>query len=431
MDDVTEHLERARKAYAHRDWAGAREGFAAARERGDLLADDLYALADSAWRLGDVDESSSAGEEAYRRFLLRDQPRRAAMAAMGVAVNLFLRGDDVLGSGWMSRVKRLLQDEPESPEHGYVLYLLEVDSAFEVGRPLGGAELDALIANARRVQEMGHRHGDPDLVAVGVLGEGRGLVKQGRVPEGLALLDESMVTVLSEELTPEWAGNIYCHLMAACHELGDIRRAAEWTEAMTRWVEGLPAAVLFTGICRVHRSQVLQTKGAWEGAEREAVLVCEQLEGISVGTVAEGHYQLGEIRRLRGDLAGAEGAYRRAHQLGRDPQPGLALLRLAQGRVDTASASIRAALAAEPDNRLARARLCCAQAEIALAAGDLDMARSSRDELESIASSYGSSGLKAMALAVRGAVALAEGPPEAALPILRAACRRWQDLDAP
>jgi DNA-binding CsgD family transcriptional regulator len=251
------------------------------------------------------------------------------------------------------------------------------------------------------------------------------------VPEGLALLDESMVTVLSEELTPEWAGNIYCHLMAACHELGDIRRAAEWTEAMTRWVEGLPAAVLFTGICRVHRSQVLQTKGAWEGAEREAVLVCEQLEGISVGTVAEGHYQLGEIRRLRGDLAGAEGAYRRAHQLGRDPQPGLALLRLAQGRVDTASASIRAALAAEPDNRLARARLCCAQAEIALAAGDLDMARSSRDELERIASSYGSSGLKAMALAVRGAVALAEGPPEAALPILRAACRRWQDLDAP
>jgi hypothetical protein len=184
MDDVTEHLERARKAYARRDWAGAREGFAAARERGDLLADDLYALADSAWWLGDVDESSSAGEEAYRRFLLRDQPRRAAMAAMGVAVNLFLRGDDVLGSGWMSRVKRLLQDEPESPEHGYVLYLLEVDSAFEVGRPLGGAELDALIANARRVQEMGHRHGAPTWSPWGSWARGGGWSSRGGCPRG-------------------------------------------------------------------------------------------------------------------------------------------------------------------------------------------------------------------------------------------------------
>ena len=150
--------------------------------------------------------------------------------------------------------------------------------------------------------------------------------------EGMALLDEAMLAVLSGELDPGWAGNIYCHLMAAFHELADVRRAAEWTEATSRWVAGLPPAVLFTGICRVHRSQVLERKGDWAEAEREATLVCRDLADLHVAGAAEGHYQLGDIRRLRGDLAGAEAAYRQAHELGRDPQPGLALLRLAQGR---------------------------------------------------------------------------------------------------
>ena len=219
--------------------------------------------------------------------------------------------------------------------------------------------------------------------------------------------------------------------MAAFHELADVRRAAEWTEATGRWLAGLPAAVLFTGICRVHRSQVLQLKGAWAQAEREATLVCQDLAELHVAAVAEGHYQLGELRRLRGELAGAEDAYRQAHRLGRDPQPGLALLRLAQGRAATASASIRAALAAVSADRLARARLCAAQVEIALAAGEPEVAGRACEELQQTASTYGSSGLEAAALQARGAVLGAGGRPEAALPTLRAACRRWQELDAP
>jgi DNA-binding NarL/FixJ family response regulator len=308
-------------------------------------------------------------------------------------------------------------------EHGYLLYL-ELEGAL-------GGDPDAVVAMAGRVRDIGRRHDDANLAAAGDLFEGRALVKQGRMAEGMALLDETMLAVLSGELDPEWAGNIYCHLMAAFHELADVRRAAEWTEATSRWLAGLPPAVLFTGICRVHRSQVMARKGAWAQAEREAVLVCQDLADLHVAGAAEGHYQLGELHRLRGDLAAAEAAYLRAHELDRDPQPGLALLRLAQGRAATAAASIRAALTAVTNDRLARARLCAAQVEIALAAGDAGTAGRACDELTRTASTYGSSGLEAAALHARGAVLLAGGQAEAALPTLRAACRRWLELDAP
>jgi DNA-binding NarL/FixJ family response regulator len=424
MDQAAEVLQAARDAYRRRDWPGARERFTAARAAGELAAEDLEAFSDAAWWLGEVDESLAVLEEAYRRHLDEGRPRAAAMAAIGVAFHHFLRGEGVVGSGWMGRAQRLLQDEPDNVEHGYA-------RVFELEAGLDGPDPAAVIADARWVREIGRRHGDPNLVAVGCLFEGRVLVKQGRVVEGMALLDEAMLAVLSEELRPEWAGNIYCHLMAAFYEIADVRRAAEWTEATTRWLASLPAAVLFTGVCRIHRSQVLQLKGAWTQAEREAVLVCQDLEDLHVVGAAEGYYQVGEIRRLRGDLAGAEEAYRHAHRLGRDPQPGLALLRLAQDRAGAASASIRAALTAVTHDRLARARLCAALVEVALAAGERETAREACEELNQTASTYGSSGLEAAALQARGTLVLAEGRPEAALQTLRAAHRRWQELDAP
>jgi DNA-binding CsgD family transcriptional regulator len=386
--------------------------------------DDLEERADAAWWRGDFDEASGLLEQAYRKHLGEDAPRPAAMAAIGIAVNAFLRGDSVVGSGWLGRAQRLLRDEPEQVEHGHLLYL-DLEAA------LAGGDHAAVVATARRVRDIGRRHADPDLVAVGDVFEGWGLVRQGRMAEGMALLDEAMLAVLSGDLRPEYAGNVYCHLMAAFHELADVRRAAEWTEATSRWLAGLPAAVLFTGICRVHRSQVMTRRGAWAQAEREADLVCQDLADLHVAAAAEGHYQVGELRRLRGDLAGGEAAYRRAHELGRDPQPGLALLRLAQGRTATAAASIRTALTAVTHDRLARAQLRAAQVEIALAAGDTETAAAACDELTRTASTYGSSGLEAAALQARGALLLAQGRAEAALPTLRAACRRWRELDAP
>ena len=424
MSNSTERLEAARSAYGRRDWANAREEFETARERTDLGADDLNALGDAQWWLGDVDAALTAYEGAYRLYLQGERPRQAATSAVGLAVSLFLRGDVELGSGWMNRAQRLLRDQPEGPEHGYLLYL-DVEAA------LAGGELDVVLGKARAIRELGQRFGDVNLSASGILFEGRALVRRGEMTQGLALLDEAMVAVLSDDLTPEWAGNIYCHLMAAFHELADLRRAAEWVEATARWLTTLPGAVLFTGICRVHRSQVLQARGAWKQAEVEAVRVCEELATIHVAGAAEGHYQVGEIRRLRGDLTGAEESYQKAHERGRDPQPGLALLRLAEDRLDAASASIRSALIAQPGEPLARSRLLAAQVEIAGAAGASGEAEDACAELEEIAARFGTSGLQAAALHARGAVLLATRPSEEALPTLRRACGRWRELGAP
>jgi DNA-binding CsgD family transcriptional regulator len=424
MDHGDDHLEAAREAYAQRDWAGARAILLRARDRGSLDGDHLLILSDTAWWLGLVDESVSEAEQAYRRYVDVGLTRRAATAAVAIAVTLFLRGDEEIGSAWMSRAQRHLDGEPEGPEHGYVVYLLEVEGA------LDGDDLAAVAASARRVREIGLRHGDPNLVATGLLGEGRALVRAGEVARGMGLLDEAMVGVVGGEVAPDWAGNVYCHLMATCWELQDIRRAAAWIAATEEWLRDLPSAVVFRGVCRVHRGQLLHLRGEWDRAEAEASAVARGLARIHVESAAEGQYAIGEIRRLRGDEAGAEAAYRAAHELGRDPQPGLALLRLAQGRVDAAVASIGAALAGTR-SPLRRARLLAAQVEIVLEAGDHAAARDAARELDAIATTFGTSGLAACARSADGAVLLAQGEVAGAIGALRDALGRWRDLGAP
>lgn len=416
-------LVAARDAFGRQEWAAAFESFHAAWERGGLSADDCYALADSAWWVGEIEVALSAWEEAHRLYVRAGEPRRAAMAAMFIAAHSMERGDAAVGSGWMSRMHRLLRDEPEGAEHGYAIY-------HEIFDLMGADDPEGAIALARRMQELGSRFDDPNLMAVGLVGEGRAMIKQGRISEGMGLLDESMLAAMSGGLHPVWAGAIYCHLMDACRELGDVRRAVEWTEAAERWCERLPETGVYRGICRVHRAQVLQLQGAWDRAEREATSACTDVVRLHLTTVAAGHYEIGEIRRLRGDVSGAEEAFRHAHELGRDPQPGLALVRLAQGRIDAAASSIRAALAARAGDRLARAELCAAQVEIALAAGAVEAARAASDELDATAIDYASSGLVAAAREARGAVLLAVGDATEAVTTLRSACRLWQELDA-
>lgn len=425
MDEASSVLEEARRASRGADWPRAYELYVRARDdQGPLSTEDLASLGEAAWWLGQIEEFLEAGEACFRGRVAADRLRDAAMTALELAIALFLRGDEALGSGWMGRAQRLLADLPEGPEHGYLRYVTEVEGG------LDGPDLAAVAAAAREVQELGRHHGDPNLVAGGLVGEGRAMTRLGDVARGSRLLDEAMVAVLHDDLAPEWAGNVYCHLMAACHELADIGRAREWTDRTRSWLSGLSAAVLFTGICRVHRSQVHQVTGEWDQAEREAVRVLDELAGLNVASVAEAHYQLGDLRRLRGDLDGAADAYGQARRLGRDPQPGLALLCLAQDEIEVAAAGIRVALHAAGSDRMARARLCGAQVEVALAAGELQLARRACTELEQAAASYGTSGLEAAALACRGRIAMTEDPPEEALPALRAACRRWHDVGA-
>jgi DNA-binding NarL/FixJ family response regulator len=416
-----DELAAARAAFAARDWSRAHDRFVTARRTVPFDADDLNALAESAWWLGLMEESLAAREAAYERYLEVSNNRRAAMRAFDIAYAYFLRGNETVGGGWVNRALRLVEDEPECPEQGYLLY-------FTVETSLDGGE--ATMAKAREVQAIGRRHADRNLIAAGLVAEGRVLIRLGRAPEGVALLDEGMLEASSEDLLPNWAGNVYCHLMAACYELGDIRRATAWTQSTSDWCDRMAPAVLFKGICRVHRAQVMQIRGAWTQAEEEAERICLDVADIHVGIVAEAHYQIGEIRRLRGDLEGAEDAYRRGHEMGRDPEPGLALLRLAQGRLDAASALVRSALAGVTD-RLARARLLAAQVEIAVAADDMATASDAADELDAAAALYRSSGLDAAAKRCRGSVLLAIGRTDEALSTLRTACSGWTELEAP
>ena len=418
-----EIVARARAAFGSRDWSAARAGFNAAPDA-ELSGDDLYALAEAAWWLGAIDESLAAFAGAHRWYSEAGLPRRAAMAGMFLAAHSLERGESAIGSAWISRVRRHLEEQPDDAEHGYPLYF----DAFEA---MADGRIEDAVAIAAQMQEVGRRFGDHNLAALATLVEGRALVKLGDASQGMRLLDEAMLLALGNELHPVWTGAIYCHLMDACHELLDLRRAAEWTQAAARWCESLQEAWLYRGICRVHRAQVLQLQGEWVAAESAATQACEDLLAVHVHAAAEAQYELGEIHRMRGDLASAEASYRAAHELGRDPRPGLALLRLAQGRTKAALGSISSALVAKGVDRLARARLLAAQVEIAGGAGDLDLARAACEELEQTAAVYGSSGLRATASNARGLLQLAAGLTDEALPTLRAACRLWQELDAP
>lgn len=421
MDATTRLLRTGRQAYERHEWREACDTFDAVPDDHAFEPDDLMAYSDAAWWLGRNDDALRLSEAAYQGYLEADRPAEAAEAAVEVAVIHGLRGDGPVAAGWVGRALHLAEDLPEGPLHGYLLYLTGVDAE------LGASDPSGAIGAAQQVQQLGRRFGDPNLVAAGLNGEGRALLRAGRVAEGMARIDEAMVTVLDGDLTPDIAGNLYCNTIAACYEVADLARMARWTELALSWVESLPAAVLFGGICRVHQTQLLVLHGKWARAESEALRVVDDLATISVANVAEAWYVVGECRRLRGDHVGAEAAYRESHARGRDPQPGQALLRLQAGDVHGAASSIRSALAAaEPWRRPA---ICAAAVEIGLAAGHGDDARAAAQELVATADRLGTSGLTALAVTAHGAVALHDGDGDA-LGVLRDACRQWYELGA-
>lgn len=425
MDERTAILEQARAAYGRHAWAQAREGFLAARAAGPLSAEDMAALSDAAWWEGAIDESLSACEEAYRLFLHGDdpRPRPAAMLAIDIGFSWYLRGEEAMGSGWISRAHRLLDGEADCAEYGY-LQSLAIDEA------LGAGDFDAAIEAARMVAAIGARHGDETLSSYALVGEGVALIKQGRVQDGLAALDEAMLPVVAGRVRPTWAGNIYCQLMSVCQELADLRRARQWTDATARWCEGFSNAVMFLGVCRVHRAQLQQVHGDWASAEEEIARVCRDLAAMNLGAVGLALYELGEVRRMRGDLAGAASAYRQAHEHGREPQPGLALVWVAEGKPSAAVAAL-AACEARTNDPLAKTRLWEALVLAAVAAADLPAARAAADALEDAAATFASPGLLATAAECRGRVCLATGASPVAIEAFRSACQQWQDLESP
>jgi DNA-binding CsgD family transcriptional regulator len=424
MADQDAVVEAARDAYVRRDWEAARDGLDAARTRGEVTADDLAALGDAHWWLGECGPALSAYEQAHGAHLAAGRREDAARLAVDLAFLWSLRGEPRVGAGWAGRARRLLDDLPEGPAHGY-LRLLHVEEALAEG------DHGAAVRAARQMHDLGARHEDVTLAAVGLASEGVARARAGEVAAGLAAIDEAMLPVVAGEVAPEWAGHIYCLVISICHDLGDPTRARGWTAATERWCEGFTSAVMFTGVCRVHRAQLLQAEGAWERAEREARRVCRELQDMNVVAVGEAHYQIGELCRLRGDLRGAEEAYGEAATAGRDPHPGLALLRLAQGRHVEAEAAIDTALAGAGHDELTRAPLAAAAVEIRLARGDLHAAETALAELDRIATSFASPSFTAASHQARGAVLLEQRQAGAAIDELREALRCWQQLQAP
>jgi DNA-binding CsgD family transcriptional regulator len=421
---VDKARERGRSAYARRAWGDAYDALSQASTEGPLDADDVERLALSAGLTGHEDTAIEAFGRLHQLRLDAGEVLPAARAAFWAAMRCLSLGEMARGSGWLARAQRLVDgDGPDCVEHGYLRLPL-------VFRFTAAGDYAAARTAAQEAAEIGARHGDHDLNALGRSFEGRALIRQGRLSEGLPLLDEAMVAVTGGELSPLVTGLIYCGVIAACQQSYALDRAREWTAALGGWCQEQPQLVTFAGACLIHRSEILQLGGAWPEAALEARRASHRLAGTRDADAGNAFYQEGELHRLRGGLPEAERAYALASERGRDPQPGLSLLRLAQGRVDLAAAATRRVLSATSDP-LQRTRFLPAHVEIMLAASDLGEARRAADELCVLAERFGMELLGAMAQHASGAVTLAEGDARGAIPPLRRAQEVWQRVGAP
>lgn len=421
---VASAIDQGREAFGRQAWAEAYELFANASERGLLDPEDLERLAIAAYLVGRDDESARAWERAHLACLRLDDPGRAAQCGFWLGLALLLRGETARASGWLGRVGGLVEGgELDCAARGYLL----VPAALAAHGSGDAAGAYALSTEAGKIAA---RFGDKDLAAFACLGQGQASIALGETARGVALLDEVMVSVTTGEVSPIPAGIVYCAVIETCMWVFDVRRAAEWTEALSSWCEAQPDLVPYRGQCLVHRSQILQVHGEWSEATIEARRACERLSQPLHPALGLAFYQRAELHRLRGEFDEAGQAYRQASQCGREPVPGLALLRLAEGHVSAATAAIRRAVD-ESHDPLGRPAVLAAYVDIMVAVGDLAAGRAAADELSGIAGVIDAPFLHAIAAHTTGTTLLAEGDAVSALAALRRASAGWRDLAMP
>jgi DNA-binding CsgD family transcriptional regulator/tetratricopeptide (TPR) repeat protein len=424
MPKLRSDLARARAAYGECSWLEAHDAFAGADQVGPLAPEDLELLSVSLLMLARDDDAVATLERAHHLYAEHGETVFAARSATWIGINLASRGLIGPATGWLGRAQRLLETWPEQTAvHGLLLLPL-------IFQHEAGGDFAQAAAVAREAAAIGERFGDRDLFALALHAEGHMLVKVGRVRDGLALLDESMVVATTQELSPFVVGIVYCGVILACSEAFEVARARQWTHVLTDWKEQQPELVAFTGRCLVHRAEILQLGGSWADALEEARRAGRRFVETKNSAVGVALYRQAELLRLQGEFEAAEDAYREASRFGWEPQPGLAQLRLAQGKTAAALAAIRRANA-EVTEPLKRAALLPAQAEIALAAGEVEEARAACLELRDLAKQFESAMLDAIVAHAEGAVALAAGDAPSALAKLRHAQRIWLELDAP
>ena len=421
-----------------RAWDDACTELLAADDRG-LVRDpeDLQRLALSAYLTGRDEIAESGWVRAYQAFHDRGEVLPAVRCAFWLGLVLIVaRGAEARGSGWIARAHRLLQERApqDCAERGYLLLPAAL-------RDLDGGDPGEAHHAFEQATAIGQRFGETDLAALGCLGQGQALIRMGEVPRGLAHLDEAMVTVDTGRASPLAAGVVYCAVILACQQVFDLRRAQQWTAALTTWCDAQPGLVPFRGQCLVHRSQLAQLRGDWTLAAAEAERACRSLSDPPGPASGMAYYQRAELHRVRGEHAAAEAAFEDAVALGHDPHPGLALLWLAEGRTEAAAAAMRCAVDRSRPTHPGvvhelraprpRAELLAAHVEVMLAAGDVAAARTACHELDGIADAVGTSVIRAIAARARGVVSSAEHRYAPALAAFGDAQARWAELQAP
>lgn len=413
-----------REAAARGSWREAFDLLASANPQ-ELSAEDLELIGEAASWTGPTEQCIEARERAFSAYLARGDKRSGARVALALVRDYGMLDASSVASGWSARAERLLEGEPECPEHGHLARRRGM-AAYARG-DVSGARLQL-----ERALEIAHRFGDRELEALTLHNQGQILVREGEVEEGWALMDEASAAAAAGDLRPTATGSVYCWTISTCRDLLELRRAGEWTARFEQWCDRTSLPGGWRGDCRLHRAEVLKLQGRWAEAEQEAESArADFLEFKVVDAAGGASYELGELMLRRGELRGAEEAFRRALEVGIDPQPGLALLRLAQGKPQVGLGELERALADVPNDRVERARLLPAFVELAVAAAKVDEARAAAEELVELASVFGSDALTAASGAATGVVLAAEGDHASAIRSLRDAARRWHALDAP
>jgi DNA-binding NarL/FixJ family response regulator len=417
VETHTELLLAARTAHGRRDWHASYEAFARAGQDTALSTDDLDAMAVAAWRLGRGKESLRVAERVFAQ-LARTDPPSAAMKAVDLALGWLTRGDLNIGQGWMNRARRLLDGTPEGATHGYLAYL-------EALAALMRRDTHALPQRVQTLREMCARVDSPAVTALCHVAEALAAIGEARMAEAYGLIDEAMLPVLADQVPIDWAGDIYCVVLNQCHRLADLPRMRAWTQSMERWCNDFAVSANYGGVCDVHRLQLLAATDDYRLLEHRLAGASRALEEVNSWAAGEGYYQLGEVRRLRGDDDGAMAAFAKARALGIEPQPGEALLRCRTGDSESAWTDLRVALAGE--DRLGRMWLLRGAVEVALARGNLDEAERYCGEMESGAEAFGTPGFRAWAAHARGAILVQQERHAEALDALEAALREYRN----
>jgi DNA-binding CsgD family transcriptional regulator len=421
---MVDALERGRESFRQHAWADAYAQLSAAEREAPLDPDDLERLAAAAYLTGRDAESGDVWARAHQECVRAGESGRAVRCAFWLVLGMLLKGEMAPASGWLARARRLIDDGDDCVEQAYLLLPVAIQSMF-------GGDPDAAREMFDHAAQIGDRFRDPDVLTLARLGQGQCLIMLERQADGVTLLDEAMVAVTAGEPSPVLAGLVYCAVIETCQEIFDLRRAREWTAALTSWCASQPDLVLYRGQCLVHRAELLQLQGAWADAMDEAQQARERLsEPPGQPALGRALYQQAELHRLRGQFADADAEYREASRHGLTPHPGLAQLRYAQGQFDAATTTIRQALS-EATDRVSRAKLLPASVEIALAGNNIRAARAAADELSEVAADLGAPLMDAVADRAAGAVLLAEGETQAALDALRRACTTFRELEAP